>query len=312
MKILKITSLVLLAILCIPFLPMSSASTAQPLVSIETSIVKTMDPVLPSPELPHRLIPLRILLYSQYADDTNELPSTLLAINNTYGTDYYLTELLDYTNLASALPGHDILLIPEQEMSNIAMMQTIGTAWASILPDWVNGGGIVILMDFANATFYGQGIHILNESGLMTISGVTDYYPAGSLTTVYRVDTSDALTRGVAASWSAQSGTISVDTTDGTIIADDGTDPVVVHKIMGQGHIVFLGFDLYATDPNYELLLGNAIRLHRHVVFDSSHFNYGDIFGSYSSYADDLVTAGFAVSNMGTFNPALFDACDVL
>lgn len=314
MKILKITSLVLLAILCIPFLPMSSASTAQPLVSIETSIVKTMDPVLPSPEPPHKILPISILVYTQYADVTgivnNEWYNTMGAINDTYGTNYYYTNLTDYTNLATELPNYDILLIPEQENNNSAGLTSIGTAWASTLTDFVTNGGIVVLMACFESGENGATSHIYNASGLMHINAINTASWGFNLNLV---NTSDALARGVASTWSAADGSVTFDTTEHTsVVEDDGGDTLVVHKIIGQGHVVLLGFDLFTRDINYDQLLGNAIRLHRHIVFDESHGQGYSILNSYSDFVDDLVTEGFAVSRMGSFSTDLLDSCDVL
>ncbi|MFX1253695.1 MAG: hypothetical protein ACFFCZ_18935, partial [Promethearchaeota archaeon] len=168
------------------------------------------------------------------------------------------------------MPGHDILLIPEQENANKTIMEPIGTAWASTLTDFVTNGGIVILMDCYSLPYSEDGptSHLYNASGLMQIDGIN---PAGSVGTANVVNSSDALSRGIASSWGMVSGTISFDISDGTTVVDDGTDPLVVHKIMGQGHVVLLGFDLFNRETNYDTLLANAIRLYRHVVFDESH-----------------------------------------
>ncbi|MFX1541162.1 MAG: hypothetical protein ACFFBX_10320 [Promethearchaeota archaeon] len=307
-----IIGLGILTLLIVPLIPLSSVPIV--LSTLENNQMKDLEPIVPSPEPPHRILPLKMLVYTEYTDYDQEFQNVMNAINITYGTDYYWTNLTDYNDLASLLPGHDILLIPEQELApDYATMQTIGTAWGSTLVPFVNAGGIVILMDFAaSIPGYGPGLHIFNESGLMTIYGVTDYFPMGTLATVNIVNSSDALARGIAGSFSPQSGTMSVDTNEATIVADDGTNPIVVHKVMGRGHIVFLGFDLYASDANFREILANAIRLHRHVVFDASHAPYGTIFNTLSSFADDLVAEGFAVTNMASFSPALINASDVL
>lgn len=72
----------------------------------------------------------------------------MAAINDTYGTDYYYTNLTDYTQLDTALPNPDILLIPEQELlPDAAAGKTIGQAQSTTLTPWVNNGGIVIFME---------------------------------------------------------------------------------------------------------------------------------------------------------------------
>ncbi len=304
-------SFVLLTILCIPLLPWSLILPPQSLDSTTINPVIGSEPVLPSPEPPHRRVPISILVYTEYVDDSpgEEYENTMAAINGTYGTDYYASNLTDYTNLGSRLVGHDIFLIPEQELVNDdATMRTVGQAWSSILPTFVDNGGIVILMSFGSYSGLGTTSYIYNETGLMDIYGFTDV----SFSAINRVNASDALARGVSSSWTAPNGAISFDTPDQTTVVDDGADPVVIHKIRGMGHIVLLGFDLYVSEPNCTTILANALRLHRHVVFDASHVPFGTIFSSLSSFADDLVAENFAVTSMGTFSASLISACDVL
>lgn len=260
------------------------------------------------------ILPLSILVYTEYVDNSSgeEWENTLSAINSTYGTDYYYKNLTDYTNLATELPNHDILLIPEQEKApNNATMKAIGTAWTSTLTNFITRGGIVILMDYygSDSDEYGITSHIYNSSGLLDIKGF------GPITgdTVNLVNTSDALARGVGSTWSAPNGALAFNTSETTSVVDNGTHSQVIHKIMGKGHIVLLGFDLWnLAEPNSIAILGNAIRLHRHVVFDDSHGQSYEITSEYSDFVDALVTEGFAVSSMNTFDQNLISACEVL
>jgi hypothetical protein len=135
---------------------------------------------------------------------------------------------------------------------------------------------------------------------------------AGDAYTVYNVDTSDALSRGLAGSWTAADGSLVFTTTEGNTVVDDGVDSSVVHKIMGSGHIVLLGFDLFDREANYDILLANTIRLNRHVVFDNSHTQEHDIVAGFTDFAADLVSQGFAVSSMDTFDEAYLQASEVL
>lgn len=312
MKIKKTMSLLLLVILCIPLLSFSLAPTPQPLDTIASTKARSTDPIPPSPEPPHRILPLNILVYTQFVDSNpgGEFENVMATINATYGTDYYWTNLSVYTDLAAELPNHDILIIPEQENAYRNNMTMVGQAWTPILPNWVQSGGIVILMTYYEMEMVEQGItaHIYNETGLIQYSGVNDV----TFSTIYRVNTSDALARGIAASWVAPDGSVSFDTSEETQVVDDGTYPVVIHKILGKGHVILMGIDFYSLEPNSQEILANAIKLHRHVVFDASHSPYGTIFDTLSSFADDLVAEGFAVTNMASFSPALINACDVL
>jgi hypothetical protein len=120
------------------------------------------------------LDPVSILVYTEFADQApgEELENTMTAINNTYGTNYVYSNLINYTLLDSQLPGNDVLLIPEQENADIAKMKTVGQTWASTLTDFVENGGVVVLLDFGNSSAPGLGLHIYNESSLMQFGPV--------------------------------------------------------------------------------------------------------------------------------------------
>jgi hypothetical protein len=266
------------------------------------------------------LPPPSILVYTEFVDDRagEEYENTMAAINNTYGTDYQYSNLTEYAVLGVMLSGKDILLIPEQEEANTTIMKTIGLAWAPILTSFVNNGGVVILLDFGNASAPGLGLHIYNASGLMHFGPVLDKYPGGTITQLHRAVFGDALCRRIVYQPSPRSNTFAVQTTDGTIAIRDYVthDPIGVHKTMGRGHVVFLGFDMSDPDVNYEQIVGNAIRLHNHVVFDRSQGQVYDFeFAAnqeLTAWVEDLLDDGFAVSRMDTFNSSLFNASDVL
>ncbi|MFX1416309.1 MAG: hypothetical protein ACFFC0_05830, partial [Promethearchaeota archaeon] len=265
-----------------------------------------------------------ILVYTEFVDDRagEEYENTMTAINNTYGTDYQYTNLTDYTTLDAQLLGKDILLIPEQENANTTIMKTVGTAWASTLTTFVNDGGVVVLLDFGNETAPGLGLHIYNESGLMQFGPVLGQYPSAALTEMHRHTFGDALCRRIEYRWTPRDNTFVVTNTDGNNAIDDySTDNrVVIHKIMGRGHVVFMGFDLSDPGPNYEQIVGNAIRLPHRVVFDNAQDTeytwefpppHVDGFAG-GKFVEDLLDAGFAVSRMDTFDPSFFNASDVV
>jgi len=259
-------------------------------------------------------LPVSILVYTEYVDNNTglngELKNTMESIDETFGYKYTYGNLTDYTELTTMLPGHDILLIPEQERAHSDNMTEVGIAWASTLTEFVNDGGIVVLMD-CYAGYYGipaPTIRIYNASGLVQVGSVRSF--AGG--TLNLVNVSDALARGVAGSYAAPDGSMAFETNDNTTVVDDGTDTVVLHKIMGRGHVVVLGFDMYDRNVNSDILLANAIKLHRHVVFDDSHSQYFNIANQFAGFASDLVENGYAVSTMQTFDPELLAACDIL
>ncbi len=197
----------------------------------------------------------RILAYVQYADYYQEYQNTLRAIQSSFGPNYFVTELWDYTQLDSMLQGNDILLIPEQEYAGLSTMENIGRTWSDTLSDFLNGGGVIVVCDFGCA--YG----ILTGSGLMSIRG-TNYI---TYRTVYLVDQSDPLAKGVSPSFVAPNGAMSFVTRETNVVVDDGTYPVVIHKEVGRGHIVLLGFDFYSSNADTEQLLGNSVALAGHI-----------------------------------------------
>jgi len=216
---------------------------------------KPVDPLKSAANLQTSAPAVSILVYTQYADESRELPNTMQAINDSYGTDYYYENLTDYTNLNTNLTGHNILLIPEQENAPDSQLKIIGNAWAGNLSIFINNGGIVILLDHNGGD--GGTYHIYNTSGLMDIDGAMDITDVN----VSLVEGNDPLAINVSSSFFAPNGAVSYNTTETTAVVDDGINPMVVHKVSGKGHIILLGFDFYDSETNCSTILGNAIRL---------------------------------------------------
>jgi PKD repeat protein/archaellum component FlaF (FlaF/FlaG flagellin family) len=197
----------------------------------------------------------KILAYVQYTDYDQEYANALGAIDSTFGPSYLLTELWDYTQLDSMLPGNGILFIPEQENADLYMMETIGATWSTTLSNFLNEGGVIILCDH---NWGGGGTYgILTGAGLMSISG--SYSITGSM--VYLVDPSDPLAEGVSNTFIAPSGALSFITSETNVVFNDGTYPVVIHKIIGLGQIALIGFDYFESNPDADRILGNAVGL---------------------------------------------------
>ncbi|MFX0107926.1 MAG: hypothetical protein ACFE7R_06570, partial [Candidatus Hodarchaeota archaeon] len=300
--------LVFLTFILLSFMPVFSVtSIGMQEVSSAATPVELGVPASSGPAGMERVLPLSILAYTEYADMDQEYVNTIESIEETYGTDFYLDELSDYNDLDTELPGHDILIIPEQEGTSDATMQTVGTAWADTLDDFVWNGGIVILMDH-----WGSGIHIYNEAGLMTVTGPSSY-TGGTVYSNPGGPGANALTRGLAGSWTAPDGSLIFDTASGRSAAGDGAGHAhAVHRLYGEGHVVLLGFDMYSRETNSDILLANSIRLHRHVVYDASHTPVRSVYNEYSDFADDLLAEGYAVSSMNTFDGGILTAAEAL
>lgn len=270
----------------------------------------------PATDVNLRKSPVSILVYNQFVDPTsgpnNEYSNAIDSITETYGERFRYDNFSDYRNLPDIIDDYHVLLIAEQEWASHENISDVSAAWASILPGFVDAGGIVILLDYYNfaESDIGVSIPLYNETGLMTINGATQL--TAGFDSISLVNSADALSRGVEVSFPAPDGSVVYNTTEGTIVANHASGASVVHKIMGKGHVVLLGFDLYTRNVNSDALLANAIRLNRHVVFDNSHAHEFDIVTGLTDFASDLVSQGFAVSSMDTFDEAYLEASDVL
>ncbi len=255
--------------------------------------------------------PVSILVYNEFTDKNEEFVNTMSAIETYYNQEFHYENLTDYNKLDSKLSEHHILLILEQENTNSSITKKIGNEWATSLNNFVDSGGVVILTDFRNSSINDVGLtsHIYNNSGLMDISG---FSASTSSSTLYQVNSSSALARGISTEWTTTY-SVSFTTTDYTYsIVDDGTNPVVAHKVMGKGHIVLLGFDMFETEGNCSTILANSIRLHNHIVFDESHTPRDSILDSLANFSIDLVSEGFGVTRMDNFNSKIINSADIL
>ena len=256
---------------------------------------------------------VNILIYTEFTDldPGQEWDNTMSSMIGSLEGKFTYDNLTDYTQLAASIEEYDILLISEMENGNISDANTIAAVWDDILPTYVENGGIVICMTYRDIVAdFGTAAQILNGTGLMELNSPSTSYAHQ----INLVDSDDALARNIPASYTGASGSACFDTTDGVVVMEDNTNgkAVVVHKTMGKGHVVLLGFDMYtAGDPVQDTLLQNAILLHRHVVFDNSHIQYGDIALGYTTIAEDLPYYGFSVSSMDIFDPAILEACEI-
>lgn len=211
------------------------------------------------------------LFYIEYTDTTsvnNEYANTVAAINSTYGTDYTYANLTDYTQLEDEITGHYALLIMEQEEATLpyTTFRDIGNAWEDTLYAFVSTGGVVILLDYDSGVL-GAARFILEDGELMTFGEVQADYPTGHIATINSLsvaDVSHPLANGLSAAWPPTTGTISYGTPDpaGTVVVEDNNGyAVVIHKAVGNGHVVYMGFDFQDYGSNHMQLLANALSL---------------------------------------------------
>jgi hypothetical protein len=258
-----------------------------------------------------RMVPVqyapKILAYVEYTDYWQEYQNTLRAIESTFGPNYELTELWYYWQLDEMLSGKDILLIPEQEYASLYTMQSIGSAWAQTLSQFLENGGTIILCDFNWG--YGGTYGILTGAGLMSISWVN--YCTGY--TLYVVDPEDPIAEGVSPTFTAPDGTISFVTQEANVVVNDGTYPVVIHKKVERGSIVLLGFDFFSSSKDTERMLGNAVALAAYITISISPSSgspgtkvmvsgaKATANGTVSIYWDDIFMGNTTANSVGEF-----------
>ncbi|MHC4110777.1 MAG: S8 family serine peptidase [Planctomycetota bacterium] len=193
----------------------------------------------------------RVLVYTQYADVSagGEYSNTIKAIDS-IGGNFSITPLTDFNELSSMLPAHQILLIPEQENANLPQLFDIGIAWAPILQDFISEGGIVIQCD------YGQKYGILTGANLMNITTSSNF----SIQDVNVMVPDDPVVWGVPDPYTASRYSSYYYTIEGEVIVQrDGYGPVVIHKMIGRGHVVLIGHDYSESNPDQDRIVGNAV-----------------------------------------------------
>src|SRR5207302_11211638 len=98
---------------------------------------------------------------------TGEYLQTLSAVSNYFPNfDETATTTTDAATLQSQLAGKQVFLIVEQESASApGILGPLGTAWATVLNNFVNNGGIVIACSWQTEEHL-----ILANSGLMNLT----------------------------------------------------------------------------------------------------------------------------------------------
>jgi hypothetical protein len=191
----------------------------------------------------------------QYTDYYNEYANTLKAIESAFGPDYVLTELWDFHQLSSMISGNDILLIPEQEQTSLASLESVGRYWSGTLNDFLEKGGILVVCDYNGGI--GGSYGVLTGAGLMSIA----YGFPRTYFTLYVVDSNDVLAKDMPPSFTAPHNTLAFETSEKTVVINDGSAPVIIHKRVGLGNIFLLGFDFDELADASSRIIGNAVSL---------------------------------------------------
>ena len=198
---------------------------------------------------------VQVLSWTLYSDNApgGEYANTKTAIS-TYFTNYSetTTTVTDPAQLASALVGKHVFLIPEQENETLGSLGSIGGTWATVLQNFVYNGGVVIACSWQKDEH-----QLLSQAGLMTATLVSS---PSSLSVTKTAGTS--LNNGVATpftgsyinTYSGSNGIISLHS------AADGT-PVVLSRALGAGQVVLIGTDYYTLGTGMDRVVANAVAL---------------------------------------------------
>jgi hypothetical protein len=195
---------------------------------------------------------VQVVSFIGYADVAQEYVNTKLAISR-YFTDYVETSFSGTTeaNLAAALIGKHVLLIPEQENGSMSQLQSLGTAWAATLNSFVSQGGVVIV-----CSNHANEEQILVSSGLLTVTK-----SGAPQTASLEIANATFLNAGVTSPITSEWLSTYMTTTDGIVsIRQQSTNlPVVLHRQSGLGKVILIGTDYYTINTSMDRVVANAV-----------------------------------------------------
>ena len=201
---------------------------------------------------------VEILAFRGHSDNNpgGEYENTLNAIAQHF-TNFNVTPTTAEVpaTLATQLVGKDVFLVPEQELWSGSAMASFGTAIRTVLTDFVNAGGVVIVSDW----FYADDF--ANATGLITVGANTGNPSATQPCTV--VAPGHPIMTGVTAAFDALDGNDTfTGPTNGTVLATRNVDgkPIVVARPVGSGGIVVLGWDYFNYNTNMARIMANAVQ----------------------------------------------------
>lgn len=194
---------------------------------------------------------LQLTTIKGYSHITQEYARTLLALSANY-TDYNLTELDQPTvaQLESALKNTDVLLIPEQE--NCPSGDNAFTTYASVLHNFVEQGGYVILLGAENS-------NCLFGTDLFHGTYNDDIY----LEDLDVVAPNDPLAEGIDPEFTCLVATYTYQLTDPDlvhVVTYNNNIDVVAYRNIGAGRAILIGFDYFASNENMKKILANAVK----------------------------------------------------
>ncbi len=195
----------------------------------------------------------KILSWVGYTDLSygGEYENTLNAIRMHF-SDFSIdsTSTTSSTVLENLLSDKNIFLVPEQEI--ISDLTSLGTSFSTVLSNFVNHGGTIIVLDHGHM----GATTLLNGTGLLSIENVV---PSDAFAVVH--DPTSPLVKGLPTTFYALNGSNYHTSSDGQKIVRDsvtGNNRVTVKKI-GGGRVIYIGMDYYSYNSEMARLLANAV-----------------------------------------------------
>ncbi|MFC1787510.1 choice-of-anchor L domain-containing protein [Halobacteriota archaeon] len=199
----------------------------------------------------------QILAWTLYTDYHEEYNNTLSAISQYY-TDYAVTESTTTSSsvLNAELVDKDIFLVTEPEAANNTILASMGSTFSTVLLDFVNNGGIVIVC--CEWEWY-QGF--LLNAGLMNATYDVGYFTGENFTVA---DSTHPITDSLGSTVASADAVATYIITDPEIqnlIVDSHGFPVVAVRDLGSGHVVLIGYDYYEYNNDSARIISNAVNL---------------------------------------------------
>ena len=197
---------------------------------------------------------VRILSFILYADTTasGEYHQTLMAISNYFPNFIETsTSATDAATLQAQLADKNVFLIVEQETALAGTLGPLGTAWTSVLNDFVNRGGVVIACSWTTEEHL-----ILQNSGLLNLARISA--PASDTVTK---GADHFLNQGIVVPFGG-SYIGEYSTANGVVVMQSATTgvPVAIARDVGAGHVVMIGTDYFTLGTGMDRVVANAVR----------------------------------------------------
>ena len=206
--------------------------------------------------------PVRLLTFVRYAQMDGAYRLARAAIDTHFPLVVEtLTMTTNDVDFARELDENDVFLLVPQDDAPAGRMAELGRQWRKALTGFVEGGGVVV------ACSGSRDEHVLlRQAGLADLlrEGVGgEMSPCITLVTV----ATNRLTEGVAEQFGGQD-VAGYSSADCEPIVRSATNrvPVVMHRVLGDGHVVMIGNGFSEPNSDFDRILANAVRMGLHRV----------------------------------------------